>query len=113
MGAEPYLVHPSISKIIGGGPSDGATLQGPEDGFSQQALHQLFYPTQPGKGNNATTQGNATKPTDEKVDQRRLSADVVTGIAVGSVVALGLFLALALFVVLRRRQKLGRTVCKV
>ncbi|KAL8824189.1 MAG: hypothetical protein Q9191_005232 [Dirinaria sp. TL-2023a] len=105
VGAEPYLVHPSISKVIGGGPSGGATLQGPEHGFSQQALQHLFQPTLPGDKNNATDPRNVTKPIDGKADKKKLSAGTVTGIAVGSVMGLALFLALALFLVLHRRRK--------
>ena len=105
VGAEPYLVHPTISRVIGGGPSGGATLQEPADGFSQQALQQLFRPTQPGD-NNAKDQGNVTNPLDQKASQKKLNAGAVTGIVAGSVVWLALFLALALFVVLRRRRKM-------
>ena len=95
-GAEPYLVHPSISKIVGDGPSGDPTPQAPIGGFHQQNLGKLLRPREP---------GSATKPNSRNVVKIGLSTGVVTGIVVGSVIGLVLCLALGLFVLLHRRPE--------
>ena len=41
-GSAAYVVHPSITNVIGGNENGSATLQTPEGGFSQQALGTLL-----------------------------------------------------------------------
>lgn len=99
IGAVPYSIHPSIADVIGGDANGGATLQTPVAGFSQKSLGTLLG-ARP-EPNNSTSQ-----PTSSAVPKPQiLSIGAIVGIAVGGVIAVGVFVGGLVFLLLSRHRK--------
>ena len=97
-GAAPYVVHPSISKVIGGNKKGDAAIQTPAGGFSQLALGTLLGADQDLVDANGTALD--TKPA-SSANTGRLARGVIAGIVIAAVAGLAICLTL-LFVLLRR-----------
>ncbi|KAL8937034.1 MAG: hypothetical protein Q9216_004623 [Gyalolechia sp. 2 TL-2023] len=94
--AAPYQIHPSISKVIGGGTSGGAIIRKPDKGFSSEGLRDLLgVESQNSSEASLPTPPTATAETSLTSDPRTsevLGPGSIAGIAVGaiSVAILGL-----------------------
>ena len=98
-GAAPYLVHPSISEVIGGDENGGATLQTPAAGFSQKALSELL--------------GARPEPNSSDVDQRldgagALPAGAIVGIAIGGALFIAVLIGAFTYICISRRRRRRR-----
>lgn len=99
IGATPYTIHPNIAKVIGGDANGGATLQTPAAGFSQKSLGTLLGArSEPINSSSQPTSSAAPKP-------QGLSVGAIIGIAVVSVVAVGVLVGGLVFLLLSRRRK--------
>ncbi|KAI4179318.1 MAG: hypothetical protein L6R41_007914 [Letrouitia leprolyta] len=109
-GAAPYQIHPSISKVIGGNATGGATLRSPMDGFSVPGLSSLLGL----KDENGSQTSTQPRPPPEQPgpktsatkNSRPLSNTAIAGVVVGSV---GVLIVLTRYSFLyRRRQPHGQ-----
>ncbi|KAL8679382.1 MAG: hypothetical protein Q9224_007040 [Gallowayella concinna] len=80
VGAAPYRVHESISRVIGGDATGGATKQQPDVGFSSDALRNLMRPRK-GTPTNITVSGPSNTP--RQSSPSSLSKAAIAGTAVG------------------------------
>ncbi|KAL9628740.1 MAG: hypothetical protein Q9204_005696 [Flavoplaca sp. TL-2023a] len=103
-GADPYQIHASISKVIGGDATGRATKRTPDAGFSSNNFRSLMESAQP-KLNVPTT--NTTKPQApglQKPDSSvLLSKGEIAGIAVGVATSAILFAGTVSYILYRRR----------
>ncbi|KAL8898506.1 MAG: hypothetical protein Q9207_006661 [Kuettlingeria erythrocarpa] len=107
-GAEPYQVHPSISKVIGGNTTGGARKLFPDNGFSSDALRDLLgvarqeaTETAPSPPANSTL---GPKPASPPSTQQPLSIGAIAGIAVSLAIFAVLGLGLIWFFKVRGRR---------
>ncbi|KAL8807437.1 MAG: hypothetical protein Q9223_004343 [Gallowayella weberi] len=102
VGATPYRVHESISRIIGGNATGGATKQQPDVGFSSEALRNLMRPS---KGTpNTTTTALWPSTTPHQSSPSSLSKAAIAGTAVGvAVSAIGI--AVTIWYLFHRRSR--------
>ncbi|KAL8929941.1 MAG: hypothetical protein Q9208_001085 [Pyrenodesmia sp. 3 TL-2023] len=96
IGSEPYQVHPSISNIIGGNTTGGATKLFPDNGFSSDALRDLF-----GVGRQESTATAPSPPANSTLDPKLASSprshqSLGTGAIAGIAVSLAIFTIVAL-----------------
>ena len=107
-GAAPYRIHPSISTVIGGTSSGGATLKSPSGGFSDKALGQILEasPAVSNQSSNSTDPPNPVGMTAAGSVKRRLGPAAIAGIVIAAVVVLAMLSALAIFIL--RRHKSGK-----
>ena len=106
MGAVPYLMHPSISKVIGGTASGGATLQTPIAGFTQNSLGTLLG-ARP-KPNNSTLPLVAPASSSAAPKHQSLATDAKVGIAIGVLAGVGMILGALIFLYPTRRRRQRR-----
>lgn len=98
IGTAPYRVHPSISSVIGGNTTGGATKLFPDHGFSSDALRELLgVRRQEPTGTAPSPPGNSSlgpKPASPPRPRHSLGPGAIAGIAVSlatfTVLALGL-----------------------
>lgn len=107
-GAAPYQIHTSISKVIGGNATGGATLRSPKNGFSTPGLSSLLV-AKDENGNQTSAQPQPTSvqrgpKTPKTKNPRPLSNAAIAGIVVGSVGGL-LLIVLTRYFILYRRQR--------
>ncbi|KAL8748237.1 MAG: hypothetical protein Q9184_007477 [Pyrenodesmia sp. 2 TL-2023] len=100
-GAAPYQIHTSISTIIGGNSTGGATLRSPKDGFSSAALGSLMGIND--EISNRTPAAAPPSPADARPPPSFSDAGIA-GTVVGSVGSLLLIAAIAWLIRHRRRQ---------
>ncbi|KAL8993663.1 MAG: hypothetical protein Q9169_006174 [Polycauliona sp. 2 TL-2023] len=103
-GATPYQIHPSISKVIGGNATGGATKNTPDIGFSSKALLYLMMNASLTNTTGARPSGNPEKPR----SSRNLSRGAVAGTAAGVTFSALLMLAIVLYLVYRHRRFLQK-----
>ena len=106
IGATPYLIHPSISKVIGGNASGGATLQTPIAGFTENSLGTLLG-ARP-EPNNSTLPSIAPASSSAAPKHQSLATDAKVGIAIGVLAGVGMILGALLFLYPTRRRKQRR-----
>ena len=106
-GSAVYVVHASITNVIGGNENGSATLQTPAGGFSQQALGTLLRAHQ---GSSNATSPPASTPHNEsstKSGQARISNGTIAGVVI-AVSSLASVLALVLFLLRRCHRRRHR-----
>ncbi|KAL8653434.1 MAG: hypothetical protein Q9226_003852 [Calogaya cf. arnoldii] len=104
-GADPYQIHPSISKVIGGNATGGATKRTPDAGFSSVDLRKLMSSNQQSR-NASITNTTAPEPpsTPPKLKSSLpLSKGVIAGIAVGATI--GAFIIATVFYLIHHRRQ--------
>ena len=97
VGAVPYVVHPSISEVIGGDENGGATLQTPATGFSQKALGELL---------GARTEPNSSSSEPRPNSASVLPASAIAAIAIGGVLCIAIFIGAFTYTCIKRRRRL-------
>ena len=107
IGAAPYSIHSSISKVIGGNAGGGATLQTPVAGFTQKSLGTLLGARQ--EPNSSTLPSVAPASSSAAPNHHPLAPGAKVGIAVAAALAgLGTALGALFFLYLTRRRKQRR-----
>ena len=96
-GSAVYVVHASITNVIGGNENGSATLQTPADGFSQQALGTLLRAHQGSSNASSAPAPTPHNDSSPKSGHARISNGTIAGIilaasCIASVLALLLFL---------------------
>ncbi|KAL9013753.1 MAG: hypothetical protein Q9173_001566 [Seirophora scorigena] len=105
VGAAPYQVHSSISNVIGGNATGGATKTIPGHGFSSNSLRDLFERQgQSSSPLTPTDSASISEPTSGSRASHSLNTGAVAGISVG----LASFLAITLGVLWVLRNRLRR-----
>ncbi|KAL8849616.1 MAG: hypothetical protein Q9221_005383 [Calogaya cf. arnoldii] len=105
-GADHYQIHPSISKVIGGNATGGATKRTPDAGFSSVDLRKLMSSNQPSPDAPMT---NITAPNIEPSAPQKpksslpLSKGVIAGIVVGATI-IAFIIAIVFYLIHRRRH---------
>jgi len=89
-----YLVPPSISKVVGGGPNGTAEKLKPDAGWQSVQMAQLFTGTT-----------DQTAPVSNLSSRKRLSKSVVAAIASGAVVGFLVILVIVAWFVWHKRHK--------
>ncbi|KAI4167047.1 MAG: hypothetical protein LQ343_007512 [Gyalolechia ehrenbergii] len=109
IGSAPYWIHPSISKVIGGNATGGATKWRPDNNFSSDGLRNLLH-VQNSEAN--TSAINASAPTDPPTDSKptpgsKSSRSLSIGATAGMIVGIACFLifSFGLFMFLRSRRR--------
>ena len=106
-GSAVYVVHPSITDVIGGNENGSATLQTPVGGFSQQALGTLLRADQDSSNASpppASTPHNDSSP---KSGQARISNGTIAGIVL-AISSLASVFVLVLLLLRRRHRRRHR-----
>ncbi|KAL8938256.1 MAG: hypothetical protein Q9216_003996 [Gyalolechia sp. 2 TL-2023] len=89
IGSTPYMIHSSISKIIGGNATGGATKREPVQGFSSDELRKLLHVDKLASNTSTNSSSTPTNPTAglETVPDSQspsiLGTGAIAGIAVG------------------------------
>ncbi|KAL8761220.1 MAG: hypothetical protein Q9184_002652 [Pyrenodesmia sp. 2 TL-2023] len=109
IGAAPYQVHPSISKVIGGNTTGGATKLFPDNGFSSDALRDLLgFARQESAGTAPSPPANSTLgpklPSPPPPSRQSLGTGAIAGIAVSLAICTVFALGLTWFLRDRRRR---------
>ncbi|KAL8946020.1 MAG: hypothetical protein Q9222_007527 [Ikaeria aurantiellina] len=117
-GAEssPYLVHPTISSVIGGNATGGATKRSPDKGFSSDALRSLLSVSD--LNANATTKSSPTSrasitgspPSKKPKEHQPLSRAAIAGTLVSVVGSTSLIIMIVFYLLYRRRRHRRRQV---
>ncbi len=109
IGAAPYRVHPSISKVIGGNTTGGATKLLPDNGFSSDALRDLLSVARQGAtGAAPSPPANSTlksTPASPPSSRHSLSTGAIAGIAVSLTIFAVFGFGLLWFLRVRGRRK--------
>ncbi|KAI4218187.1 MAG: hypothetical protein L6R36_009085 [Xanthoria steineri] len=104
-GANPYQVHASISKVIGGTETGGATKRTPDVGFSSDDLRKLMSSNQQ-NSNGSVTNTTVSEPPNAQPkpkSSRPLSKGAIAGAVVGVTVG-ALILGIVLYLICHHRQ---------
>ena len=127
IGTASYSINPSISKVIGGNASGGATLQTPAAGFSQKSLGTLLG-ARPEPNSSALSASTALPvstilPSSTAVrnisalpsaapvspsavpKSHPLTTGAMVGIAIGALAGVGMILSALVFLCITRRRK--------
>ena len=99
-GADPYYIHPSISKVIGGNRTGGATKRTPNSGFSSDALRMLMSSNQQTSNKSFTAAPTGPPNTTRKP---RLSSGAIAGTAIGVAASAILVVGIVSYILYRRR----------
>ncbi|KAL8770047.1 MAG: hypothetical protein Q9209_004085 [Squamulea sp. 1 TL-2023] len=102
-GARPYQIHPSISKVIGGNQTGGATKRTPNSGFSSDALRDLMSPIQQ-DSNTPTTNPEPPKAPQVHQPSAPLNKGAIAGTAVGVTISALVIVGIVLYLLRRRRR---------
>ncbi|KAL8843455.1 MAG: hypothetical protein Q9176_002068 [Flavoplaca citrina] len=106
-GADPYQIHSTISKVIGGNASGGATKSEPDTGFSSDALRILMSSIQQ-PSNTSTTNTTRQEPADTDLrrpkSSSRMSKGAIAGTALGTTTGAILVVAIVTYILYRRRH---------
>ena len=127
IGTASYSINPSISKVIGGNASGGATLQTPVAGFSQKSLGTLLgarpEPNSSALSNStaspiSTILPNSTDPPNSSAlpsvapaspsavpTHHPLATTAIVGIVIGTLAGVGMILGALAFLCITRRRK--------
>ncbi|KAL8883904.1 MAG: hypothetical protein Q9192_006972 [Flavoplaca navasiana] len=106
-GADPYQIHSTISKVIGGNASGGATKSEPDTGFSSDALRILMSSIQQ-PSNTSTTNTTRQEPADTDLrrpkSSLRMSKGTIAGTALGTATGAILVVGIVTYILHRRRH---------
>ncbi|KAI4189371.1 MAG: hypothetical protein LQ348_003807 [Seirophora lacunosa] len=107
VGSAPYQVHSSISNVIGGNATGGATKTIPDHGFSSNMLRDLFgVPAQSSSPSTSTDSASISEPTSGSRASHVLKPGAIAGISIGSASLLAI--TLGVLWVLRNRLRRHR-----
>ncbi len=104
-GANHYQVHASISKVIGGTETGGATKRAPNVGFSSDDLRKLMSSNQPNSNASVTNTTVSEPPNAQQKPKssRPLSKGAIAGTVVGVTIS-ALILGIILYLICHHRQ---------
>lgn len=103
-GSAVYVVHPSITNIIGGNENGSATLQNPADGFSQPSLGILLGAHQGSSNASSPPASTPHHNSQPGSGQGRISKGIIAGIVLAGSSFVSV-LAVVLFLLRRRRRR--------
>ena len=103
-GADPYQVHVSISNVIGGDATGGATKRTPDAGFSSNNFRSLMDSAQPNLNVSTTNTTKPQAPGLQKSDSSvLLSKGEIAGIAIGVATSAVIIVGAVSYILYRRR----------
>lgn len=103
IGAALYNIHPSITKVVGGNATGGATLQTPVAGFTQQSLGTLLG-ARP-EPNSLALPSVAPASSSAAPQHHPLTTGAIVGIAMGALASVGIILGALVFLYITRPRK--------
>lgn len=103
-GADPYQIHSTISKVIGGNAFGGATKSEPDTGFSSDSLRILMNSIQQPSNTSTTRQEPADTDLRRPKSSLRISKGAIVGTAIGTTICAILVVGIVTYILYRRRH---------